>query len=66
MFFNGLGPSYKTFLSSFIANHDIIPSKREDGTDAEVATFQHAPLDFATFVTPPDTPPRHAGSSTLN
>ncbi|KAG5956186.1 hypothetical protein E4U58_006716, partial [Claviceps cyperi] len=40
MFFNGLGPSYKTFLSSFIANHDIIPSKREDGTDAEVATFQ--------------------------
>ncbi|KAG5954336.1 hypothetical protein E4U58_007661, partial [Claviceps cyperi] len=40
MFFNGLGPSYTTFLSSFIANHDIIPSKREDGTDAEVATFQ--------------------------
>ncbi|KAG6092849.1 hypothetical protein E4U14_000523, partial [Claviceps sp. LM454 group G7] len=40
MFFNGLGPSYKTFLSSFIPNHDIIPSKREDGTDAEVATFQ--------------------------
>ncbi|KAG5950953.1 hypothetical protein E4U58_001357 [Claviceps cyperi] len=40
MFFNGLGPSYKTFLSSFIANHDIIPNKREDDTDAEVATFQ--------------------------
>ncbi|KAG6282555.1 hypothetical protein E4U09_000566, partial [Claviceps aff. purpurea] len=40
MFFNGLGPSYKTFLSSFISNHDIIPSKREDGTDAEFASFQ--------------------------
>lgn len=38
--FNGLGPSYKSFLSPSSANHDIIPTKDEDGIDVKVTTLQ--------------------------
>ncbi|KAG5931844.1 hypothetical protein E4U60_005733 [Claviceps pazoutovae] len=41
-FFRGLGPSYETFRSAYLAKRDLVPTKHDDGSETPGITFEEA------------------------
>ncbi|KAG6133398.1 hypothetical protein E4U34_007121 [Claviceps purpurea] len=42
VFFRGLGPSYETFRSAYLAKRDLVPTKHDDGSETPEITFEEA------------------------
>ncbi|CCE32126.1 uncharacterized protein CPUR_05985 [Claviceps purpurea 20.1] len=41
-FFRGLGHSYETFRSAYLAKRELVPTKHDDGSETPEITFEEA------------------------